>query len=445
MTANASKARLKELRGQLEVKAREIHDFGEKAIKDETGRGHFVVDQQDHARYLNLVAEGNEIKALIQAEESAAGIFNYLEAPDHVSIAGQMASQQGTGRGMQVKSLSSAFLESEDFQRIKAGGFRDPRASVEIKQGLYDFEAKDLFTLSGGTVTHPAFGRQQDVGLTERQRRPNRVRDLFPAERTDANMLWGIRQVGFTNNAKPVPERVAADGVSPATGGPTDTWGRIKKSDLQFDPYKEPIVEIGHYIEVHKNTLADEDRLRGIIDRDLIDGVKLEEDWQILFGDGQGDNMTGITNTPGIQLYTGQSSDKATAQLRRAITRSLLAFFDPNGVVMHPLDFEGIELEEDGMGAYRVAVSVAVGAEKRVWRLNVIDTPVMVQGQYLLGSYGYGAKLYDRESVTVQASTEHGENWTAGAVAIKATERVGVAVDRPESFVYGKFTNYVKP
>lgn len=239
-----------------------------------------------------------------------------------------------------------------------------------------------------------------------------------------------------------VPERRAADGVAPPTGGPTDTWGRLKRSQIQFEPYTRPISEIGHYETVHKNTLADESQLRGILERDLIDGVKLKEDEQILFGDGVGENLLGIVQTPGIQLYTGLASDKKTVEVRRALTRAILSYYDPSGVVMHPLDFEDIETEEDKQGGSRVAVSVAIGAEKRVWRLAVIDTPVMAQGRYLLGSWGYGAKLFDRETVVVQPSTEHGSNFIEGTVTIKATERIGLSCDRPESFVFGAFTPY---
>ncbi len=438
MTATASRARVTELKSQLQVAAGEITRLSH-SFKDETGRGHFVVSKEQHADYLRAIEKGNEIKALLNAEEQALGLFEYLDAPAGTPVAGLLAAEQGRP---QFKSLSQAYMESDAYQRMKDGGFQEVRGSVRFDQGLYRFEKKDIFTLSGGTHTGPAFGHAQDVGISERQRRPNRVRDLFPAESTTANILHGIRQTGFVNNAAITPERRAADGVSPATGGPTDVFGRLPRSSISFTPYTAVIAEIGHYEQVHKNTLSDESRLRGILDRDLIDGVKLTEDFQVLFGDGVGDNMLGITQTPGIQLYTGLASDKKTAQIRRALTKAILAFYDPNGVVMHPLDFEDIELEEDKQGAYRVAVSVAIGAEKRVWRLNVIDTPAMVQGKYLLGSYGYGAKLYDRETVTVQASTEHATGFTDGYVTIKASERVGLAVDRPESFIYGTYTAY---
>jgi HK97 family phage major capsid protein len=164
------------------------------------------------------------------------------------------------------------------------------------------------------------------------------------------------------------------------------------------------------------------------------------EDAQILYGDGVGENLTGLVNTPGIQSYTGLNTDKRTAQIRRAMTRALLAWFQPSGVVLHPLDWENVELETDENGAYTVATSVATGGEKRVWRLNVVDSPAMNQGKFLLGAFGYGAKLYDREAVTIAVSTENRDMFERNAVTIRGEERIGLVVDRPESFVYGTFT-----
>ncbi|MEU4229512.1 phage major capsid protein [Nonomuraea sp. NPDC026600] len=438
MTATASKAHLKDLNDRLQTKAADI-DRIRSSFKDETGKGHMVLTKEQHADYLAAIDNATELKALIVAEQKALGIAEYLDMPASTSVAGQIAAQQG--RGTQ-QSLSQAWLESPEFLQMKASGFREIRGITTFAQGLYSFETKDTFSLSGGTVSHPGFGMAEKVGITERQRRPSRVRDLFPAESTQANVLYGVRQVGFVNNAGYIPERTAADG-GPATGAATDMWGKAPKSKWDYESYTAPIAEIGHFEVIHKNTLSDESRLRGIVERDLIDGVKLREDEEILFGTGAGETILGITNTPGVQLYTGKASDKRTAQVRRAMTLSILSYFDPNGIILHPIDFEGIELEEDNQGAFRVAVSVAIGAEKRVWRLNVIDTAAMRVGKFVLGSFGQGAKLYDRETVVVQASTETGNSFLEGTVVIKASERVGLVVDRPESFVYGSFTPYV--
>src|SRR5690606_31637886 len=62
----------------------------------------------------------------------------------------------------------------------------------------------------------------------------------------------------------------------------------------------------------------------------------------------------------------------------------LLAEYDPTGLVVSPEMFEKIEVEEDDNGAFRVAVSVAVGAEKRIWRVNVVETTAMTNANFLL-------------------------------------------------------------
>jgi HK97 family phage major capsid protein len=301
-----------------------------------------------------------------------------------------------------------------------------------------------VFSALGGTIAIPALGRAQDLGLTERTLRPGRVRDLFPSERTSAPILYGIRETGYTNRAKVVPERTSAAGGA-ATGGPTDVFGLKPKSELTIVPVTYPIATIAHIMYVHRQTLDDEPRMRGIIDRDMVDGVKMAEDEQLLYGDGIGDNLTGLLNTDGIQSYTGQASDRKSAQIRRAATRAILAYFQPTGVVMHPFDWEDVELETDANGAYTVAVSVAVGGEKRVWRLNVVDSPAMAEGTSVVGAFGTGAKVFDREQVRIDVSSENRDMFERNALTLRCEERLGLVVDRPESFVELTLTDFVAP
>ncbi|MEU4703370.1 phage major capsid protein [Nonomuraea dietziae] len=429
--------RIKELEVKLEVKAARLNDISN-AWKDETGQGHLVVSNEQHADYLKTLGEAKEIKSLIAAQREHLGIEEYLDAPAGGSYAAHDAA--GIASGRQYKSLAEAYLDSEAYREMKDGGFRQLGQVADFGQGLYSFERKDIFSLSAGTHTTPAFGTAENVGLSERQRRPGRVRDLFPSEQTQSNILYGIRQVGFTNAARTVPEREQPNG-SPALGNDTDVFGRAPKSKLQFTPYTAPIVELAHVVYVHKNTLADESRLRGIIDRDLVDGLKLREDEDILYGTGNGDTIQGLFNTPGAQSFTGAEADKAykSLQLRRSATKAILAFYEPTGVVLHPNDWEQIETERTTDNQYIIAVSVAVGGEKRVWRMQVVDTPAINQGTFLTASFGYGAKLFDREAVSVQASTETGEAFERGYVVLRGSERIGLAVDRPESLVLGQF------
>ena len=431
--------RVKELKSALADKSTEIKRLAD-SWKDETGRGHFALSKEQHNDYIKAVNDASQIKDLIAAEEKANGIFEYLEAPDGTPAGGRDAAE-GQRLGSEVKTVSAEFMGSDVFQQMKAADFRQG-GSFKLERGLPDLanaSAKDVYSAMGGNVSIPALGSAQALGFTERTLRPGRVRDLFPSERTQAAMLYGIRETGYVNRARTVPERTSAAGGA-ATGGPTDVFGLKPASDITIVPVTYPIATIAHIMYVHRNTLNDEPRLRGILDRDMIDGVKMAEDEQILWGDGVGENLTGLMNTTGVQNYTGLASDQRSAQIRRAATRAILAYFQPTGVVLHPFDWENIELEKDLNGAYTVAVSVAVGGEKRVWRLAVTDSPAMQQGRALVGAFGTGAKLYDREEVNIQVSTENRDLFERNAYTLRAEERLGIVVDRPESFVDVTFT-----
>ncbi|MER6830955.1 phage major capsid protein [Streptosporangium sp. NPDC000563] len=436
-------SRVRELKSALAAKSNEVERISQ-SFRDETGNGHMVISTEQHAAYLGALREAKSIKELIAAEMDAADAFDWLGQADGQSVGAHVNSGgQGSSLRPERKSLSDVFLGSDAYAEMKAGGFRRIGGGITVEQSVYELEAKDLYTMSGGTRTTPAFGTQENVGMQERMLRPGRVRDLFPAVRTTANIIVGMRQTGFTNAARPVAERVAADEVSPATGGSTDKFGKAPRSQLHFAPFRAPIANIRHLEYVHKVILEDEPQLRDLIDRDMVDGIKMAEDWQILYGTGEGEDLEGIFNTPGVQQYTGLSSDRRSAQIRRAATKSLLAYFNPNGIVVHPYDWEEIELEQDKNGAYTVAVSVAIGGEKQVWRLRLIDTPAMNESQFLLGSFGYGAKLFDRAETTVSVSTENADMVERGGITVLAESRCGLAITRPESFVIGSLTDYV--
>lgn len=428
------KSRLKELNSALQTKATEIEQIASTwKVED----GNVVVSTEQAAAYEKAVDGAEKIKRMITLEEKAGGVFEFLHQPTGEPAAAAEQAQQAAGR-MAAKSLSERFLTSDEWGEMKASNFRMLGQNASFDGRI---EAKDIYSNMAGTIPNiNALGRPQDLGWTTRMLRPGRVRDLFPAETTTANVLYGIRQTGYTNNAAVVPERTAADGVSPATGGPTDVYGLKPKSELALTPVTYPLATLAHIMYVHKQTLADEPRMRGLIDRELVDGIKMVEDEQILYGDGVGDNLTGIINTPGIQTYTGANTDPITAQIRRAITKATLAYFQPTGVVVHPLDWEDLELESTEDGHYRLVMNIAMGAEQRMWRLDVVTTPAINEGQYLLGAFGYGAKLYDREQINIALSTENRDMFERNAITLRCEERLGLVVDRPESFVVGAFT-----
>ncbi|MET8717345.1 phage major capsid protein [Streptomyces sp. NPDC004735] len=421
-------ARIKELQRQLQVKSNQAEEIS-KSFKVEDGG--FVVSTEQAAAFRKASSEATEIKALIDAEQGLAEVKSYLDAPDAPPAA---ASHYGQVPGTEQKSLGDLFVESDAFKRATSAGF-DDRPYIRAAM-----EGKSIFSLSAGSVTHQTLGSVQNLGIAERAYRKWHIRDLFPKSSTKQAVLYGARETGWTNNARQVKERYAADGTSPATGADTDTWGRAPRSKLSLTPVMYPVAEVAHLIDAHKNILSDEPRLKTFINGRMIEGVKYQEDWDLLHSVGDGQSLTGIYNTPGVQQYTGLNTDKYSVQIRRAITKALLAEYEPTGIVLSPTMWEHVEVEEDDNGAFRVAIAVAIGAEKKVWRLNVVETTAMADTDFMIGAFGLGAQLHDRENVSVTVSSENGENFEKGLITLRADERLALEVPRPESFVIGTWT-----
>ncbi|MBZ6253613.1 phage major capsid protein [Streptomyces olivaceus] len=426
-------ARIKELQKQLQVKASEAEEIS-KGFKVEEGG--FVVSTEQAAKFRKVSGEAQEIKALIDAEQGLVDVKQYLDAPENPPAA---ASHYGKTPTMEEKSLGDLFVESDAFKRASESGFRDrPYVRAEM-------EGKSIFSLSAGSVTHQTLGSVQNLGIAERAYRKWHIRDLFPKSTTKQAVLYGARETGWTNNARQVKERYAADGTSPATGAESDTWGRAPRSRLSLTPVMYNVAEIAHLLDAHKNILSDEPRLKTFINSRMVEGVKYQEDWDLLHSVGDGQSLTGIYNTPGVQQYTGLNTDKYSVQIRRAITKALLAEYEPTGIVLSPTMWEHVEVEEDDNGAFRVAIAVAIGAEKKVWRLNVVETTAMSDGDFLIGAFGLGAQLHDRENVSVTVSSENADNFEKGLITFRADERLALEVPRPESFVIGTWTTPTAP
>ena len=165
-------------------------------------------------------------------------------------------------------------------------------------------------------------------------------------------------------------------------------------------------------------------------------GLRLEEDNQILNGAG-GDGLTGILQTTGVQAYSQVSSEVNSDALRRAATKVILSNYQPTGYVLHPNDWEDTELQRGEDGQYMLAVNVAIGADTRIWRLPVVETPAITEGTFLAGAFGLGAQVYDRQVANVRIAEQHSDFFIRNAVAVLAEQRLALAVKRPEAFVVG--------
>ena len=425
-------SRLRELQGALRGKMADNKTIADN-FKVEDGT--VVVSSEQKSAFDTNMRDIREIKSLIEGLEGMRDVEEWGNKPQSDSVA-QAAGAQGqwSNAPQQAKTLGGMFIDSPEFKSLQNGknGANMP-SPFQLNRGDVTglWGTKDVYS-SQPTGTPGSFGSIQRDPIVLPPMRTNRVRDLFPSRTTSAAVIEYFRMTGFTNNAAPVAERSGS------------TFAAKPQSSFTFVGEQAPVRTLAHWEAAHRNVLADEPQLRSIIDNELLYGLRLQEDAQILTGDGVGENLTGILATSGIQTYNwsaGVVGDNKADAIRRAATLSFLAYYEPTGVVLHPNDWEDIELSKDDNGQYLVAVSVAMGGEPKLWRIPVVDTPAMTEGQALVGAFGTGAQLYDREQASIRISEQHADFFVRNAIVVLAEQRLALAVKRPEAFVKVTFNN----
>jgi HK97 family phage major capsid protein len=389
--------------------------------------GTVVVGAEQKSAFDSNMRDIREIKSLIEGIEGMRDVEQWGDRPASDSVASAAAAQGQWTQQPQAKSLGAMFLDSPEFKSLAGGknGANMP-SPFQLNRGDVTglWGTKDVFS-SMPSGTPGSFGSIQRDPIVVPPMRTRRVRDLFPSRTTTAAVIEYFRMTGFTNNAAPVAERNGA------------AFAAKPQSGFTFVGEQAPVRTLAHWEAAHRNVLADEPQLRSIIDNELLYGLRLQEDEQILNGDGSGENLTGILNSD-PQTYNwsaGVFKDNKADALRRAATLSFLAYYEPTGIVLHPNDWEDIELSKDDNGQYLVAVSVALGGEPRLWRIPVVDTPAMPEGTALVGAFGTGAQLYDREQASIRISEQHADFFVRNAIVVLAEQRLALAVKRPEAFV----------
>jgi HK97 family phage major capsid protein len=314
------------------------------------------------------------------------------------------------GQPAKKKTAGEMFIENDSYKN---------RPNQSYNAGM-TIERKDLdsTTAHGGIFVDP-----QRVGGVLTPVRPNlTMRDILNATTTTSNAIEYIIQTGFVNASAIAPEK----SLKP-------------QSDITFDIESVTVKTIAHWIPATRQIIDDAPMLRGMIDGELMFGLAQTEESQILYGTGVGDNIAGIMTNPNIQNHGGvPAGSTAIDHIRRALTRALLAGFPSTGIVLHPSDYEDIELLKTTDGQY-LWVNVNNGGTPVLWRVPIIQSTSITEGTFLAGAFGLGARIYDRETANIRVSEHHADYFARNMIAILAEERLALTVQRPESFVTGSF------
>jgi len=314
------------------------------------------------------------------------------------------------------KDLGSIFAQSEIVKSYRGGTSQ-----------TFNFEKKDITNVTAANAVRPD---RRDMIFSD----PSQLRylhTLFPMVSTNSDSVQVIREASFTNNAAPQAGQLVAKA----------------KSDLTTEMVTYNVQTIAHYMQAAKQVLNDAARLRDLINRKLLDGLNLQLDSQVFYGDGTGQNFTGVFVDSDIQ-DVGEITAGTTAadlpqammeHIRAAMTKLRLANYIGTATVVNPEDFETMELAKGSDNHYLWAV-VNMGAERRMWRIPVIESNTIVKNDFAVGDWSMAGEIYDRESTSIQIADQHSDLFVKNGIVLLAEERKGFGIPLPNAICKGKFT-----
>jgi HK97 family phage major capsid protein len=131
------------------------------------------------------------------------------------------------------------------------------------------------------------------------------------------------------------------------------------------------------------------------------------------------------------------------------------AFVEPEWIVIHPTDWQDIRLYTDtagqffgggpfqgpyGNGSNVQASGQVAGPTDSLWGKSVYVTAAIGgAGTALIGTRA-GAQVWRRGGISVEATNSHSTFFALNLLAIRAEERLGLAVYRPSAFTEARLS-----
>jgi HK97 family phage major capsid protein len=365
-----------------------------------------------------IAKQGQDIQGKIARLKGSDAMRDRLQA---------MTGEQRVVRATDMRTMGQQFVESDEYRGFfpkqlhrTSASWRSP--SIELYDHIHGgLHATTLTTdpASGGKLISP----QVLPGIQPLLFRPNVVADLLASGTTDSNAIQYMVEKTFTNNAAAVLEGAAKP-----------------ESAMTFDATADLVRKLAHWLPVTEEMLEDVPQIRSYIDARLRLGVQIEEDDQLLNGDGIAPNLLGLMNRVGLTPAYARVDPMTNAEALFIQTMIIYgtSFIMPTGYVVNPINWASVVLMKTSTGEYLAGGPFSPLPAQTLWGISVAVTPAIVANTALVGAFKTAAQVFRKGGIRVEASNSHQDYFIKNLVAIRAEERLALAVYRPQAI--GKVT-----
>lgn len=357
------------------------------------------------------VKEAGRVSTETKAAIDALGV-QQREMADRLVV----LEQKGSGRGESTapdSSWGAQLVKSDKYQAFAAG--HSGKARIEIKNILTGGDANVAPDRRPGIVPGAA------PVLT--------LESLLPSTNTSSNAIEFTREASFVNNAAERAESVAKP-----------------ETDLTWSLVNMPVSTIAHWIKISRQLAADNAALAAYVNARMTYGVNRRVETQLVSGNGTAPNISGFLNAGNFTAHGYADAALGTVLKRLVLIRRIIgdlqnAGYQPDGIVLNPVDWASIECDLMVQGSGNTArVSVDVVGRPTLFGLPVVTSVGMTQDNVAVGAFAQASMIYNREGVVVELSDSDSDNFTRNLVTVRAERRLALATEIPAAIRAGDLT-----
>jgi HK97 family phage major capsid protein len=267
---------------------------------------------------------------------------------------------------------------------------------------------------------------------------PQRLPDVVRVSELDA--LDFLALLNTSPMSSPSVEWVRVTSYTRAAA-PTAAGTAKPEAALVTDLTSSTAKTIAVWIPVTEQQLQDAQIVINEVDTHLRWDVRKKLEEECLYGPNTGEHFNGLFNDSGVLALTRtKSGDTLIDKVRRAVTDVRVSGFQPNGVALHPYDWEEIVLSKGSDNRY-VWVVVTDENGSRLWGLRVSEClgaeetalASAPERNILVGDFQRGTTLYMRDEINVQIGWQ-ADDFIKNKRTIRAELRGVLATRRPLAF-----------
>ena len=275
-----AKLTVKEVQEMLGIKTANLPDEQKQFINTLSGAFADTINKA-----LADIPDTNALKEALKPLQTADGITLDSLSKENQELVKQVKSLTEALDKMKKRGIGLDFVNkfNERFDEMyDSPKFQDFINDREKSSGIFAF--KDI-SMTGNYTGTNLITQQSDRVVSQVTDKKLHVRDFATVLPGDPEFpIFAFQQIEHVDrNARYVSEN-----------------GVLPESSLKITEKSAQVSRVGHHFKLSKRALKCRTYLRGYVMNCLISGVRDAEDFQILFGDGSGDNLIGITRHKGV-------------------------------------------------------------------------------------------------------------------------------------------------